>query len=127
MTEDVMTMTALECLEELDRQGIITEVIADIGQSLDEWSIPAPFISDLIAAWRELRRLRACVSMEGTLRVETEDGGCAQIGDIVGDAEVTEGLFVRLQSWSDSAHHPDMDRLRGHRVRVIIDTLDCEL
>jgi hypothetical protein len=52
--------------------------------------------------------------------VNTEDGGCAKIIQIDGD-DTDEGLFVRIQSWSDAKEHPDFDALIGRSVRVTIE------
>lgn len=64
--------------------------------------------------------------LEDVLETYTEDGGCAIIGDISGSED--EGLFVRIQSWSENpthGHAHDAIRsLAGKRVRITIETLD---
>jgi len=37
-----------------------------------------------------------------------------------------EGLFVRIQSWSNEKKHPAFEQLLGKRVRVTIETLEDE-
>jgi hypothetical protein len=57
--------------------------------------------------------------------VSEEDGGCAKILDIDDDGTgAEEGMFVRVQSWSEEGEHPDFDNLIGKRVRVTIEVLD---
>jgi hypothetical protein len=64
-------------------------------------------------------------TLEGILETHTEDSGCAILGDISGEED--EGLFVRLQSWSESPDgqaHNVIRSLTGKRIRVTIETLD---
>jgi hypothetical protein len=35
-----------------------------------------------------------------------------------------EGMFVRLQSWSDSGIHVDLERFVNRKVRVTVETID---
>lgn len=58
----------------------------------------------------------------GVVEVESEDDGQALIAEISDGAD--EGLFVRLQSWSESRHHPAMDEMRGKRVRVTVEIVE---
>lgn len=112
---DAATKAAAERLEKREASGAITSTLI-ASEHKDG------MLADLILAWRELRRLRAVMAFEGVVMPSSEDQGMAQMADI--GNEEGAGMFVRLQSWSDSAHHPDMARLRGHRVRVTVDVLD---
>jgi hypothetical protein len=64
--------------------------------------------------------------------VDVEDNGCARIfevGDLTADSETeasnqNDGLFVRIQSWSDNAIHTDFDKFVDKRIRVTIETID---
>lgn len=56
--------------------------------------------------------------------VDTEDSGCAKIVDVAPDDDQEDGMFVRIQSWSDSTDHPDFDKMIGKRIRVTIEILD---
>jgi hypothetical protein len=112
---DAATKTAIERLEKREVSGAITSTLI-ASEHKDG------MLADLIMAWRELRRLRSCRSLEGVVQIEEVDGGCAQIAHLGGEEDT--GLFARLHSWSDDAHHPEMARLRGHKVRVIVDVID---
>lgn len=57
--------------------------------------------------------------------LDVEDSGCAQIYNLFDPADgEDEGLFVKIQSWSDSGKHPDMDKLKGKRIRVTVEIID---
>jgi hypothetical protein len=60
--------------------------------------------------------------------VDTEDSGCAKIAHICTHKDKKEdeenGLFVRIQSWSELAHHPEFEELVGKKVRVTIEILE---
>jgi hypothetical protein len=50
------------------------------------------------------------IILEGPVECDKEDGGrvlIAQIAHVVGESENSdEGLYVRIQSWSESKMHP---------------------
>lgn len=66
--------------------------------------------------------------------IETEDGGCAKIMTFSGEETCTDaehqnfedpdGMFVRVQSWSDFKQHTDFDKMVGKRVKVTVELLD---
>lgn len=57
--------------------------------------------------------------------LDVEDSGCAQIYSVVdlNDCE-GDGMFVKIQSWSDDGKHPEMDKLVGKRIRVTVEIID---
>ena len=59
---------------------------------------------------------------EHEVSVSIEDGGQARIMEF--DSPGEEGIFVRIQSWSESKEHGAMDLLMGRRVRVTIEVID---
>jgi hypothetical protein len=59
---------------------------------------------------------------EHEVPVSIEDGGQARIMEF--DSPGEEGIFVRIQSWSESKEHGAMDLLMGRRVRVTIEVID---
>lgn len=58
--------------------------------------------------------------------IDEEDGGRAKIAHFTGDdkRDAAEGLFVKIQSWSESGEHVDFDAMIGKRVRVTVEVLD---
>jgi hypothetical protein len=68
------------------------------------------------------------IILEGPVECDKEDGGrvlIAQIAHVVGESENSdEGLYVRIQSWSESKMHPQMDALIGKKVRVTIEIIE---
>lgn len=54
--------------------------------------------------------------------VEIDDGGMARI--IQMDDGGDEGIFVRVQSWSERKNHPEIEQLTNARVRVTVETVD---
>ena len=68
---------------------------------------------------------------EGPAEIEVDDGGQALIVDLDGEHDRDNirynedgGFFVRVQSWSSSKVHPEMDVLRGRRIRVTVEVID---
>ncbi len=62
--------------------------------------------------------------IEGMVEFDTEDSGCAMIGQVDRDGNAEErGLFVRIHSWDEGKKHADARLLEGKRVRVTIDIL----
>ena len=61
------------------------------------------------------------VTCEGQVIPHEEDGGQALIAQI---DSADECFFCRLQSWDPERRHAVMNRLRGKRVRVIVETID---
>lgn len=53
--------------------------------------------------------------------LDVEDRGCAQIYNVFHPISDDDGMFVRIQSWADSGKHPEMDKMRGKKIRVIIE------
>lgn len=54
--------------------------------------------------------------------LDVEDSGCAQIYNLFDPADSDDdGMFVRIQSWADGGKHPEMDKMRGKKIRVIIE------
>lgn len=69
------------------------------------------------------------IVLEGVVKPKVEDGGQAQIAEIGGEsddyADGESGMFVRIQSWCEGGkHHPEMDAIRGKRVRVTIEVVE---
>lgn len=61
--------------------------------------------------------------------IDYQDGGQAQIITLSDDSEedLDEGLFVRIQSWYEKTQtHPEIELLKGKRVKVTIETLEDE-
>lgn len=57
--------------------------------------------------------------------LDVEDSGQAQIYSVVDlNDDEEDGMFIKIQSWSKSGKHPDMDRLKGKRIRVTVEVLD---
>lgn len=54
--------------------------------------------------------------------VDIEDGGCAKILHLADDGH--EGMFVRLQSWSESGDHTDLDQFIGKKIRVTVEVVE---
>lgn len=78
---------------------------------------------------------RKCIELKITKDlVDLEDSGCAKIvtcddgsTDHLYDEKnpnESHGLFVRLQSWSGDAKHPELDAFIGRKVRITIETID---
>ena len=64
------------------------------------------------------------VDFDPTL-LDVEDGGQAQIYTVFEpDDSNGDGMFIRIQSWYDDGVHPDMDKLKGKRIRVTVEVLD---
>lgn len=56
---------------------------------------------------------------------DVEDGGCAQIYNLFDPEDHDDdGMFIRIQSWSNSSKHPEMDKLVGKRIRVTVEIVD---
>jgi hypothetical protein len=61
--------------------------------------------------------------------IERDDGGqslileCTSVGE---PADAPDGMFVRVQSWSDAKAHPHFDALRGKFVVVTVETFENE-
>ena len=53
---------------------------------------------------------------------DRDDGGRALIQQF--DDAADDGLFVRLQSWSEKKEHPAMEALIGKRVRITVEVVD---
>lgn len=68
------------------------------------------------------------IILEGEVKCEKEDGGRALIASIYHEVGKTvdsdDGLFVRIQSWSEDMNHPQMDELSGKKVRVTIEIIE---
>lgn len=63
------------------------------------------------------------VVREGILDcVSVEDSGCAVIAELSDPQD--SGLFVRIQSWSVSQEHAEIQQFLNKRVRITIETLD---
>lgn len=62
-------------------------------------------------------------------QVKYEDGGCAAIVEVDDYCRQSQGLWVRLHSWSDSPdktheeRHPILSQLGGKRVRITIEEI----
>jgi hypothetical protein len=54
--------------------------------------------------------------------VDTQDGGQAKIWQP--QSEGGDGLFVRVQSWSEKCDHRELDQLIGKTVRVTVEIVD---
>jgi len=65
--------------------------------------------------------LKLIIEGPGELRVE--DGGQAQILTVYGDPDVDEGVFVRIQSWSEARQHSEMEGLVGKKLRITIEAI----
>ncbi len=61
--------------------------------------------------------------IEGKVEFNTEDSGCALIGQLDDGSAEERGLFVRIHSWDEGKKHADARLLEGKRVRVTIDIL----
>lgn len=63
---------------------------------------------------------------------DSEDGGCARILQVWKnpDGTTSKRLFARIQSWDEPTDasvdpaHPEMDGMKGKRVRVTIEVFD---
>lgn len=57
--------------------------------------------------------------------INTEDKGKAKIGDLnLDQVEPDDGLFVRIQSWSEQKDHHDFESLMHKKIRVTIEVLE---
>ena len=57
--------------------------------------------------------------------LDVEDSGCAHIYSFYDPTDNEgDGVFIKIQSWSDDGKHPDMDRLKGKRIRVTVEVED---
>jgi len=57
--------------------------------------------------------------------VSVEDSGRAVIVHVAGDdMDDSCPLFVKLQSWEDGCHHPEMKDIVGKRVTITIEIED---
>lgn len=57
--------------------------------------------------------------------VSVEDNGCAVICDITEEpVDPKDGMFVKLQSWSDMKIHQEIGKFVGRKIRVTIETID---
>lgn len=54
--------------------------------------------------------------------VDVEDSGMAKIATL-SDAS-PQGLFVRVQSWSDEGNHAHFDQMLGKQVRVTVEVIE---
>ena len=61
--------------------------------------------------------------IEGKVEFNTEDSGCALIGQVDDGSAEENGLFVRIHSWDNHKKHTDAKLMEGQRVRVTIDIL----
>lgn len=68
------------------------------------------------------------IILEGPVECDKEDAGrvlVAQIDHVVGESEDSdEGLYVRIQSWSENKNHETMNTLIGKKVRVTIEIIE---
>jgi len=64
------------------------------------------------------------VIVEAVPHFSTEDGGCAKIAEVCPNDFADEGIFVRIQSWSEKHNHDTLDKLEGKKVRVTIEVVD---
>jgi hypothetical protein len=60
--------------------------------------------------------------LTGVADPESDDGGMAEIVEIGTDDD--DGMFVRIQSWSEEKSHPIIDHMRGKTIRVTIEVFD---
>ena len=72
------------------------------------------------------------IIIEGTVELNKEDGGAALISDpISADESQESGLYVRICSWDEDfwsgeskiPNHPEIESLRGKKVRVTIEEI----
>ena len=53
------------------------------------------------------------IEIEAVADFYEDDNGCAKLAEISG--EETNGVFVRIISWSDKYEHPEADHLHGKK------------
>ena len=62
---------------------------------------------------------------EGSAAYKREDGGMARIVELYDpDTDEDENVFVRVQSFSETCHHPFLDSAQGKRLRVTVEIID---
>lgn len=86
---------------------------------------------DLLDAQRRAENVRiggdasrgAVLVIEGVVEVDVEDGGRAKILHVDDGDSDEEGVFVRVQSWSEAGDHAALDPLVGQRLRVTVEVV----
>jgi hypothetical protein len=81
---------------------------------------PDYIIASKVEEVEEVEEVESTMIIEGKPVVCSEDSGCAKIASVYGSL-FDEGVFVKIQSWSDAKNHPFLDALEGKNVRVTIE------